>query len=730
MTTQKSYIQMFSLHGLIRGENLEMGRDADTGGQIKYVLEEGLELSRQPEVERVDLFTRRIQDKTVSDDYSIPVEEVSDSFRIIRIPCGGRKYLRKELLWPFLDEFIDKSIKFTKKEGRIPDVVHGHYADAGYVAMWMSRLFGIPFVFTGHSLGRSKKDKLLTDGMSAELINRKYMIDQRIEAEEEVLKSADLVIASTRQEVDGQYGQYEHHHSPDYRVIPPGIDLEKFYPYYHSIIAEIEPDEASLHAHASILQELGRFFKQKDKPVILALCRPDKRKNISGLIDAYGTDRELQAMANLAIYAGIRKDISDMGDNEKGVLTDMLLHMDKYDLYGKMAIPKKHNFDLEVPELYRIVAAGKGVFVNAALTEPFGLTLLEAAATGLPLVATDDGGPRDILENCQNGLLVDPTDCKKIAKAIKSIITDSEVWEEYSKRGLLCVREHYSWKKHVTLYLEAIKKLTSEQTSTKRATKMPTNIGRRLAKLNTFLITDIDNTLLGQDNSQLGQLVDYLREHKDRIGFGIATGRTIDSATAILSQNNIPYPDMMITSVGAEIYYGAEQHADQGWRSHLACQWNREKIRKLLEAFNFLSYQEDDTQRPFKISYDMSPAKDRLTQIHELLQRNRCRYTLIYSHEQFLDILPMRASKGKAIRYLSYKWNIPLANLLTCGDSGNDIEMLRGDIAGVVVGNHSSEMEQLRGKSKIYFAESACAGGILEGLNHYNFHKKIAETSS
>ena len=85
----------------------------------------------------------------------------------------------------------------------------------------------------------------------------------------------------------------------------------------------------------------------------------------------------------------------------------MLLAMDKYDLYGKMAIPKKHDFEYEVPALYRIAAERRGVFVNPALTEPFGLTLLEASATGLPIVATDDGGPNDIVHNCKNGILVD-----------------------------------------------------------------------------------------------------------------------------------------------------------------------------------------------------------------------------------------------------------------------------------------------------------------------------------
>lgn len=725
METQKRYIQMFSLHGLIRGNNLEMGRDADTGGQIKYVIEEGLELSRQPGVERVDLFTRLINDKTVSEDYSVPIETINDKFRIIRIPCGGGKYHRKELLWRYLDEYIDKTVKFTKNQGRLPDVVHGHYADGGYVAKQLARLFGVPFVFTGHSLGRSKLQKLLADGMTEDRIIKKYMIDQRLEAEEEVLSMADMVVTSTRQEVDEQYGQYENQDETEYRVIPPGLDLEKFYPYYHDLIDEKDPDEEAVHTHASIHRELDRFFKSKDKPIILALCRPDKRKNISGLIEAFGMDRQLQAMANLAIFAGIRKDITDMEDNEQGVLTEMLLLMDKYDLYGKMAIPKKHDFQLEVPELYRIAAGSKGVFVNAALTEPFGLTLLEAAAAGLPLVATDDGGPRDILANCENGILVNPTDPAAIAEAIKSIVAEPDEWEKYSKNGILNIRKHYTWASHAQTYLAELDRVLERHKETvsekpAKAAGAPA-IGRRLASLDRFFITDIDNTLIGENNERLPELIDFLRNRHGEIGFGIATGRTVDSAMEIMKEHDIPEPDIMITSVGSEIYYGSTLQVDRGWNAHLSNHWNRERIRSILDDFDFLQYQEEDTQRQHKVSYDMEPAKDRLTQIHNRLQQAKCRYTMIYSHDQFLDILPHRASKGKAIRYVGYKWNIPLANIMVAGDSGNDAEMLRGEMAGVVVGNYSHELEALRRSRKVYFADAPCAGGILEGLNHYKW---------
>ncbi|MBL0713718.1 MAG: HAD-IIB family hydrolase [Desulfosarcina sp.] len=725
---KKPYVQMFSIHGLIRGENMELGRDADTGGQIKYVLELGRELSWRSDIGCVDLFTRLIQDRRVSDDYRLPVEEVNEKFRIVRVQCGGRKYMRKELLWPHLDEFVDKTIKFNKGNGRLPDLVHGHYPDAGYVAMHLARIFGLPFIYTGHSLGRPKQQKLLADGMRKADIIKKIKIDRRIATEEDILANADLVIASTRQEVVEQWGLYENKDVPGYAVVPPGIDIDKFYPFYHDMISTNDIGEDVMYAQASMLKELNRFFLHPEKPLILALRRPDKRKNISGLVQAYGEDLELQAMANLAVFAGIRKDIDTMEQNEREVLTRMLLMMDKYDLYGKMAIPKKHDFELEVPALYRIAADSRGVFVNPALVEPFGLTLLEASASGLPIVATRDGGPEDIMHNCKNGILVNPTRPGNVAAAIKKIITDPQLWETYSKNGVLNVRRHYTWKNHAATYAGRISKLMAQIQATGMNTVAPTdNIGRRLLSMRSFLITDIDNTLIGEDNSRLDELVAFIRGNRDCMGFGVATGRHIDSAREILKRHDIPTPDLIISSVGAEIYYGPDNQFGQDWATHIKHKWKRDKITELLKAFPWLLYQEADTQRPFKISYYMEPGKDRLAAIHNRLVSSKCRCSLIYSHGQYLDILPYRASKGKAIRYLGYKWVIPLRQFFVCGDSGNDAEMLRGEPLAVVVGNHSAELDALKGLRKVFFAKTPCAGGILEGIEHYRFTNKIKE---
>ena len=303
------YIQLFSVHGLIRGTSPELGRDADTGGQVKYVLELARSLAERDDVARVDLVTRLIEDKTVSPDYSAEFEPLSDKARIIRIQCGGRKYIRKELLWPHLEEFIDKTIKFLRQQG-IPDVFHGHYADAGYVAMELAKAFDVPFVFTGHSLGRNKKNKLLEDGMSSERINKNYRMDSRIHVEEEIIKNSGLIITSTQQEIDRQYGLYENFKKGQYAVIPPGIELDVFYPYYNFQLDSEHFDENVKQTRVALLKELQRFWGHPDKPFILALCRPDYRKNINGLIEAYGTHLELQAIANLAVFAGIRHNIS------------------------------------------------------------------------------------------------------------------------------------------------------------------------------------------------------------------------------------------------------------------------------------------------------------------------------------------------------------------------------------------------------------------------------------
>ena len=87
---------MINIHGLIRGKEIEFGRDADTGGQTRYVIELISYLSREKSIKKIDLATRLIRDKRVHSDYSTPREPITEKADIIRLPCGGYKYHRKE----------------------------------------------------------------------------------------------------------------------------------------------------------------------------------------------------------------------------------------------------------------------------------------------------------------------------------------------------------------------------------------------------------------------------------------------------------------------------------------------------------------------------------------------------------------------------------------------------------------------------------------------------------
>src|SRR5690625_6954066 len=108
--------------------------------------------------------------------------------------------------------------------------------------------------------------------------------------------------------------------------------------------------------------------------MILPISRPDRRKNIAGLVEAYGRDAELRELANLVIFAGVRRDIEKMDDNEREVLTVLLLLMDRFDLYGRLALHKKHEPDTDIPELYRMAARQQGVFINQLMIDIIVLT--------------------------------------------------------------------------------------------------------------------------------------------------------------------------------------------------------------------------------------------------------------------------------------------------------------------------------------------------------------------
>jgi sucrose-phosphate synthase len=472
------YILMISIHGLVRGKNLELGRDADTGGQTRYVIELTRALACQPEVVQIDLVTRSIKVRDLSQDYQVPVETLGPKARIIRINAGPDSYIAKENLWEHLDLFSEKLYTWLCSQGRRPDVLHSHYADAAYVGVRVSQQTGLPLIHTGHSLGRDEKQRLEALGLSNGEMDIRFKMAKRISAEEEVLSRAKLVIASTRNEIAEQYQLYDCYNAKKMSVIPPGTDLSQFHP------------PATANGSFAYARCLKKYLNDPNKPIILALSRPDERKNIIALLESYSKCKRLQQLANLVIVSGNRDDIRELSVSAKNVLTELLLVIDCHELNGLVAMPK-HHLASDVADIYRLAASSKGVFVNPAFTEPFGLTLLEAAASGLPLVATVFGGPVDIVGNCKNGLLVDPLDEDSISKAILKILEDKELWTTFSNNGHINVAKFYTWEAHAKIYLKLISGIISANGVALRVQSFPnvqaTGIGNN--SINEYLGT-------------------------------------------------------------------------------------------------------------------------------------------------------------------------------------------------------------------------------------------------
>ena len=662
-------------------------------------------LAARPDVGEVDLFTRLVDDPAVSADYARPVDELAPGARIVRIPAGPAGYLPKEQLWDHLDAFADNMLAFLREQDRLPKLLHSHYADAGYVGARLTAQLGVPLVHTGHSLGRVKRQRLLASGVKQEVIDTRYTMDRRINAEEETLAAAALVITSTTQEIEEQYGLYDHYQPERMSVIPPGTDLERFHP------------PTGAEQQSPMTQELGRFLHQPSKPMILALSRPDERKNIATLVEAYGASPELKQVANLVIVAGNRDDIRELDAGAQQVLTDILLLIDLYDLYGRVAYPKHHRAD-DVPVLYQLTAASRGVFINPALTEPFGLTLIEAAASGLPIVATEDGGPIDIVKHCKNGILIDPLDTQDITKALLKVLSDRNRWRELAQNGLAGVREHYSWTAHAESYMAAVAPLLARVEPPPRApvTRRPMLYHDRA------IFTDLDQNLLGDPDS-LADFIRVIRANRKCTSFGIATGRRLDSALAIMRRYGIPRPDVLITGLGTEVYYAPQLTHDYAWSRYIDYLWYPRRVRDALADLPGIERQPQTEQSRFKISFYIDPERaPGLDELGSLLHQADLHVNLNLSFGQFLDVVPARASKGLALRYVADQWGIPLEHCLAAGGSGADEDMMRGNTLAVVVANrHHEELSQLIDSEGIYFAKAPYAAGILEAIEHYRF---------
>jgi len=182
---------------------------------------------------------------------------------------------------------------------------------------------------------------------------------------------------------------------------------------------------------------------------------------------------------------------------------------------------------------------------------------------------------------------------------------------------------------------------------------------------------------------------------------------------------------VLITGLGTQIHYGAQLVPDEHWSEHLDHLWKPAAVRRALAELPGLTAQPRSEQGHFKVSYLYDPTlAPPVEEINTLLRSRDLTANVVHSFGQYLDLIPIRASKGQALRYVAHRFGIPLEHILVAGGSGADEDMMRGNTLAVVVANrHHEELSQLAELERIYFAERPHAFGILEAIDHYDFFR-------
>jgi len=137
-------------------------------------------------------------------------------------------------------------------------------------------------------------------------------------------------------------------------------------------------------------------------------------------------------------------------DDEEREQINHLHHLiDKFKLDGQIRWLGIHLNKQMTGEIYRFVADHQGVFVQPALFEAFGLTVIEAMTTGLPTFATCYGGPLEIIEHGVSGFHIDPNHGSETVELIADFLVKSleseDHWKTISQGAIERVKSRYTW---------------------------------------------------------------------------------------------------------------------------------------------------------------------------------------------------------------------------------------------------------------------------------------------
>jgi len=457
----------------------------DTGGQVVYILDQvralEREMRRRLDEQGLDIepqilvVTRLIPEagQTTCDQRIEPIVGTQHA-RILRVPFRSDSgeiiphWISRFEIWPYLERFAAEAEREIVAElGNRPDLLVGNYSDGNLVATLLSRSLHVTQCNIAHAL---EKTKYLYSDLYWRDNDEQYHFATQFTADLIAMNAADFIITSTYQEIagnDGTVGQYESYQAytlpglyrvvngidafdPKFNIVSPGADSQIYFPYLeqgrrlNALHPEIErivygaPDE---HARGELTQP--------DQPLLFTMARLDKIKNITGLVEWYGRHEALRDRANLLVIAG-HIDANKSGDDEEREQIHLMHHlMSELALDGQLRWVGVHLEKTLAGELYRYVADRHGAFVQPALFEAFGLTVIEAMASGLPTFATRYGGPLEIIEDGLSGFHVDPNHgaeaAQQMALFFERCQREDDYWDKVSQAALERVRSRYTW---------------------------------------------------------------------------------------------------------------------------------------------------------------------------------------------------------------------------------------------------------------------------------------------
>jgi len=398
---------MVSTHGYVAAQP-PLGA-ADTGGQVVYVLELSKKLAQLGY--DVDIWTRRFEDQP-------EIDVVNSRVRILRMPCGGKEFIPKEYLYRDLMEWAEHALRYISRHRLEYEFINSHYWDAGVAAQRMVEALDVRHVHTPHSLGLWKLRQMETDYPDRqETFEQEFNFAERIRHETILYAECDRVIATTPPQLDMIVADYDV--APDrVSMIPPGYDDNRFYPV----------SEAS---RQMIRRRLG--FKG---PTVVALGRLATNKGYDLLVEAFAVVAERIPEARLRLSVGGDK----MDKAERKILSELKARVRELKL-GRKVIFGGYVSDEDLADTYRAA----DLFVLSSRYEPFGMTAIEAMATGTPTVVTIHGGLYRAITFGRHALFADPFDREDLGITMMKAFKHPKLWRRLSRMGAHKARSLFTW---------------------------------------------------------------------------------------------------------------------------------------------------------------------------------------------------------------------------------------------------------------------------------------------